>query len=98
MLAMRILNIRHNLIVSHLLQGPDTELDAELFGVIHAAPGEPFLPEEHIKAIASLRKLYLVGLGGSGKSVALATLAHWARTSGWLVGPPSHPWFDISVK
>ena len=32
-----------------------------------------------------MRKLYLVGPSGSGKSVALATLAHWARTSGWLV-------------
>ena len=68
-----------------LLQGSDAEPEAELFGVSHPAPGEPFLLEEDIEAIASLRKLYLVGPGGSGKSVALATLAHWARTSGWLV-------------
>lgn len=50
---------------------------------------QPFLADDKIAAIASLRKLYLVGQSGSGKSVALATLAHWARTSGWLVRVPS---------
>jgi predicted PilT family ATPase len=29
--------------------------------------------------------LLLDGMPGSGKSVALAALAHWARLSGWVV-------------
>ncbi len=45
----------------------------------------PFLQPGQIQAAADTGKLYLVGPAGSGKSVALAALAHWARTAGWLV-------------
>ncbi|KAK9835774.1 hypothetical protein WJX74_007629 [Apatococcus lobatus] len=63
----------------------EPQLEAGLDGVSRPAPSKPFLPDKHMAAIADLRKLYLVGPSGSGKSVALAILAHWARTSGWLV-------------
>ena len=32
--------------------------------------------------------ILLDGMPGSGKSVALASLAHWARASGWVVRVP----------
>ena len=62
-----------------------SEEEPELAGVGRPPVGVPFLEPEQIQAAADTGKLYLAGPPGSGKSVALATLAHWARSAGWLV-------------
>ena len=38
-----------------------------------------------------VKQLLLEGMPGAGKSIAVATLAHWARQAGWVVRTASSP-------